>query len=170
MEAADLTAERRGLRFTMHQIDDGRAQFIVERVSDGNILTSTLCSPEARDRFEEIIEAWIDDRLGVNPPKPVYCSACNSVLVPGLRSDTEYQFDNALWIKFSGGYGMFIDPFEGDPQGVLCHECAHALCGSQPWIANLLNPHDSHAHRTEDIPRLLAEGHTGWDLHEREDH
>lgn len=31
-------------------------------------------------------------------------------------------------------------------EAVLCHECAHELCETVPWINTLLNPLESHAH------------------------
>jgi hypothetical protein len=165
MAPKNLTTEYRGLRFTLHQVDLEREQFLVERISDSHILASTLCSPAARESFEALVDAWINQRIGTNPPKDVHCAACDAVLIPEMRADTEYQFDNALWVSFSGGYGMFIDPFgEEDLKAVICHACAHALCDSQPWIQRLLRPHESHAHRTEDIAALLAAGHKGWDL------
>jgi hypothetical protein len=38
------------------------------------------------------------------------CSSCGTVLVPdNAVPDTKYQFENALWIGFYGGYGMFVD-------------------------------------------------------------
>ena len=38
------------------------------------------------------------------------CYGCGAELVPdNANLDTKYQFDNALWIAFHGGYGMFTD-------------------------------------------------------------
>lgn len=75
------------------------------------------------------------------------------------------HYDNALEIRFSGGYSMFIDPFGmPEPTAVLCHECAHAVCAAHPWLETLLDPAHSHAHLPEHHPRLVAEGHQGWDL------
>lgn len=36
------------------------------------------------------------------------CYACGTELTPE-HGDTDYQFDNALWITLDGGYGMFIE-------------------------------------------------------------
>ena len=133
-----------------------------------------------------------------------------------------YQFDNALWIGFHGGYGMFVDnldathanntedrwlrdedgeyltepkgvragsgpltdrivwgdrPIENpqwkptyieerildqpDYEAVLCHDCAHDMCAREPWLALLLNPHGSHAHKTE--WKDAHPDHWGWD-------
>jgi len=78
-----------------------------------------------------------------------HCYSCNKELhelFPGHI--TNYQFDNALWIEFHGGYGMFIDPmFDEVPRALLCHECAHELCDKIPWIGNLIRPEESHTHR-----------------------
>jgi len=142
------------------------------------------------------------------------CVRCEKPMV-ALDADrpTNYQFDNALWIGFHGGYGMFVDNLEANlptnteeqwvrnsdardeygycdyfmPEGklvdnldyvptyneerilpgrpdyeaVLCHECAHTLCEWHPWLAKLLNPHGSHAHRRQ--YHLEHPNHRGWD-------
>ena len=138
------------------------------------------------------------------------CTRCHAELVPdNANLDTTYQFDNALWIGFHGGYGMFVDNLDAtmpnntedrwlrdddgeyltiehdghvhpidDPQwkptyiedrildqpdyeAVLCHDCAHDMCAREPWLALLLNPHGSHAHKTE--WRDANPEHWGWD-------
>ena len=48
-----------------------------------------------------------------------------------------------------------------DYEAVICHECAHALCAQVPWLAKLLNPHGSHAHRT--AWKEAHPDHWGWD-------
>jgi hypothetical protein len=43
----------------------------------------------------------------------VNCTACGITLTPDAACpDTEYQFENALWICFHGGYAMFVDNLE----------------------------------------------------------
>ena len=45
------------------------------------------------------------------------CYVCNTPLVPdhGAPDDpVTYQFENALWIGFRGGYGMFVDNLEAN--------------------------------------------------------
>lgn len=160
-----LVHEERGLRFSLHKIDDLRCQFMVERISDGHTLASRLLRPEALECFEAVVEAWIAERIGVPEPDPVMCTACGSRLVAVGRMDSEHQFDNALWLEFSGGYGMFIDPCgEEPPRAVLCHDCAHQLCDLLPWMAGLLQPSRSHSHRSEVAAALIESGHDGWDL------
>jgi hypothetical protein len=162
---ADITREYRGLRFTMHSVDQEREQFLVERISDGTVLTSTVCRPDSATAFDVLVDEWIAERLGVPEPPPVYCHGCSTRLVPGLRTDTDYQFDNALWLQFDGGYGMFIDPMTEEPvRAVICHACAHQLCDTVPWLAGLLNPANSHSHRVDQCEDLILEGHRGWDL------
>lgn len=40
----------------------------------------------------------------------VKCASCDTVLSPDTANlETDYQFENALWIGFHGGYGMFVD-------------------------------------------------------------
>lgn len=85
------------------------------------------------------------------------CHSCKSKLVSATNDpDTQYQFDNALWIHFEGGYGMFVDDVEAELTGslprhrvVICHECAHSLCDAISWIKELLEPHSSHSHTVE---------------------
>ncbi len=99
----------------------------------------------------------------------VRCAGCGTEMVGDLMPDgrgSRYQFDNALWIGFHGGYGMFIDPFGSTPvlsagqEAVVCHGCAHELCDAVGWIARLLDPARSHSHRAgQDWT-----GHVGWDL------
>jgi hypothetical protein len=56
------------------------------------------------------------------------------------------QYDNALELTQSGGYGMFFDNIDGDHHVFLCHDCAHNLCDATPWLARLIQPERSHMH------------------------
>ena len=171
--------------------------------------------------------------LGPHERRTMYCYACEAVLKPDSACpDTEYQFDNALWIGFHGGYGMFVDNLEAllptntdeqwirnksdgyklrlhlwklripfpekwyrwrlrhhvkmidnpsfkpkyreermltgsDYEAVICHECAHALCEQVGWIGKLLQPANSHAHRTE--WKEAHPNHYGWDYDQKEE-
>jgi hypothetical protein len=59
------------------------------------------------------------------------------------------QYDNALHVRFDGGYGEFVDNYEGGDRyySIICHECAHDLCERVPWIKDVLRPERSHTHR-----------------------
>lgn len=87
------------------------------------------------------------------------CVSCKEeLLVESGSRETKYQFDNALWVGFFGGYGMFVDSAEAEfgycaptlkgaaHEAVLCHDCAHELCSTNPWIKELLKPNVSHTH------------------------
>lgn len=166
------------------------------------------------------------------------CYACQADLVPddGAPDDpATYQFDNALWLGFHGGYAMFVDnlearlptntedrwlrdedgeylmgtkcicsvrdrvgapqaanvgwkyhefecpcrnpidnldwepeyreervlPGQPDYEAVICHECAHELCATVPWVERLIRPHGSHAHKT--AWKEAHPEHWGWD-------
>lgn len=103
------------------------------------------------------------------------CSACNQSLVPVFPDDqTDYQFDNALWIGFFGGYGMFVEGAgyidsadkrkvieESSYEAVICHDCAHKLCEENPWISSLIRPLKSHSHTLEYWGTNPE--HEGWD-------
>ena len=48
-----------------------------------------------------------------------------------------------------------------DYEAVICHECAHALFDAVPWLKRLIDPHNSHAHRT--AWKDAHPDHYGWD-------
>lgn len=103
------------------------------------------------------------------------CASCKAELRPEFESQAEtedYQFDNALWIGFFGGYGMFVESPEvldnpaqmirgASYEAVICHDCAHKLCVENPWIENLLMPLRSHAHKADYWQE--NPDHEGWD-------
>ena len=106
--------------------------------------------------------------------KHMKCINCKNDLKPiSGNEDTKYQYDNALWIGFFGGYSMFVDDIDTEfginkptiagaaQEAVLCHECAHELCETVPWINALLNPLESHAHTGEYWEK--NPDHDGWD-------
>lgn len=167
------------LRFTSRKMreDPNDTTWLIDtrRISDHHWLPDQMWfdSEPSREEVENAANEWIARHPGMNSePPPVHCLACNKVLESD--HDTDYQFNNALWIAFHGGYGMFTDncfeaigrklPGQPDHEAVICHECAHELCATVPWIDKLIQPLSSHAHRVDKIPTLLAEGHRGWDL------
>ena len=88
---------------------------------------------------------------------PASCTACGAALERVFEGGAPYeQYDNALHVRFSGGYGEFVDaPFHHNEQGegpdslgaMICHDCAHALADRVEWISKILNPQRSHTHR-----------------------
>lgn len=95
------------------------------------------------------------------------CISCGTLPVTHTRgrfqNNQHYaEWDNALLIDLRGGYGMFFDDHDQGPKSAaLCHDCAHSLCDTVPWLAALLNPAKSHAHTqayTDANP-----DHYGWD-------
>ena len=99
------------------------------------------------------------------------CTSCGVELTPEFPNDentTTYQFNNALWIGFHGGYGMFVDNLghngvlgETDYEAVICHDCAHKLCEQVPWIDKLIQPFHSHSHKKSFWEKHPE--HEGWD-------
>jgi len=84
------------------------------------------------------------------------CDACGIALEPEFVGGEEYdQWDNALHITFDGGYGEFVDApivrmYAHDQPAltaVICHDCAHKLCETHPWIARIIEPATSHTHK-----------------------
>lgn len=96
---------------------------------------------------------------------PAECYACKKSLQPVFpdgNPDID-QYENALFVEFTGGYGEFVDVMD-DPnpyKAVICHECAHTLCNAVPWINKLIDPANSHSHSAEYIKTNLH--HFGWD-------
>lgn len=84
------------------------------------------------------------------------CSTCGADIPPvvpvkGFTDDpTEWQGENALDLRLSGGYGCFMDPM--DPYYynlILCHDCAHKFVNTFPVLLEKLR--GSHSHRTDDM-------------------
>lgn len=133
----------------------------------GRGVTANQPRPE---HWTAIIAECLDSVGSNTDTPPVTCIACHTTLEPVFHDTTAYQFDNAMWIGIFGGYGMFTDnlldreasPLPGPPDltAVLCHDCAHALCDTVPWLGALVDPQSSHAHSYNHD----WTGHTGWDL------
>lgn len=185
-----LTYDYENIRFTCFPMGNRTDQYVVNarRISDGKSINPLggrtpgirqaifqSDEPPTQEFFEQVCQYKILEAIGNFEPEPTLCYACDKPLPSD--DDTDYQFDNALWIELHGGYGMFVDEGVGNrtgpyglkgPRGeyvvVICHECAHELCETVPFFAKLIQPHRSHAHRTDTIPALLAAGHQGWDL------
>jgi hypothetical protein len=92
------------------------------------------------------------------------CIKCDAVLEPVGPSDTNFQFENALWLGFFGGYGMFVESriFVQDPNDmsemairgasyelVICHDCAHEFMDTNPWMKKVFDPAHSHTHTSK---------------------
>jgi hypothetical protein len=142
----DESISMHGLDFTtVEHPEEGRC-VMVRRNSDG-IRVDTFAA-RLDETLTESVERYVRLRLGSEAPVTGVCLACRTPLeavFPGMSPGSQYH--NALEVRFGGGYGMFIDPFDGeDPYAVICHDCAHALCESAPWIKTLLDPTWSHSH------------------------
>jgi hypothetical protein len=77
------------------------------------------------------------------------CVNCGGALKPVFDDYPNEQYDNALEVTISGGYRMFFDNIDGERRVLLCHDCAHEACEALPWPAQLIQPHDSHAHTAQ---------------------
>lgn len=103
------------------------------------------------------------------------CFACKKALEQVFAEPEEdsQQWDLALIVGFDGSWGMFIDPEQEKDCGrqdqigqlgrysvVICHECAHQMCETLPWVEQLLEPYSSHLHPQDRDWR----GHKGQDL------
>lgn len=65
------------------------------------------------------------------------CNKCNVEMVPVFldrnRRHTDLpMYENALVIRISGGYGMFIDDFVAP--FVICDNCAKELFDQNQWL------------------------------------
>lgn len=95
----------------------------------------------------------------------ITCDKCGHVFTSDqfVYDDTVPQLDNALHIRFVGGYGEFIDGLDvavGRQQRdtfVLCHQCAHQLCewfniDPTGWHGHCSWTHDTSSTRDESEP------------------
>jgi hypothetical protein len=88
---------------------------------------------------------------GFETDEPHYCVRCGEEL-SDLFDDHKWSdvHRHTLHVLFAGGYAAFYDvvPGEEPPRGELCHDCAHILCDTEPWIEKLL--HNGHTHDKKD--------------------
>lgn len=90
------------------------------------------------------------------------CVSCATELTPvSDDGSATCQYDNALEVSLSGGYGMFFDNIDCDHHVFLCHDCAHTSRLALPWLNRLIQPERSHAHGAEFWE--YNNGHLGWD-------
>jgi hypothetical protein len=106
------------LRFTLSPMGgshEGTLVFNVTRISDGHWLPGqSFWQPEAVDNIHYIAADWMKEHPGLaDEPAPTVCSRCHTPLTSD--SDTNYQFENALWVGLHGGYAMFTDNFASWP-------------------------------------------------------
>lgn len=93
------------------------------------------------------------------------CDACGVELTPVFpdlcrrRDDTQY--DNALVVEFGFGYGMFDDPIDRlgrmDVTAIICHDCAHKLIDTNPWIGRFVDAERGHVHIDDQRKRHIFE-------------
>lgn len=86
------------------------------------------------------------------------------------KDEPHYQFDNALWIAFHSGYGMYVED-DGNAnilketgasyEAVVCHDCADLMCEAFPFMKELLDPDQAHSHTAEYWAK--NPDHVGWD-------
>lgn len=124
-------------------------------------MTEYISSPANSEWTESL---WTDE---VEKGRFRLCAACGKN--PTYKSDhpsSEREYDNALFLAITGGYGQFTDP--QDDRGflpgwklVLCHECAHDACDKLPWLSALLTPAQSHSHTQPYMD--THPDHYGWD-------
>ncbi len=71
----------------------------------------------------------------------VSCDNCDKKLKQVFASEKEsLQYEFALVIKFSGGYGMYIDPMMNEKHlGIFCKDCATKLIDAFPGMEKIIN-------------------------------
>ena len=89
------------------------------------------------------------------------CSNCTNYMPPvdpmqGEFSDdgsVNLQRDNALEVRLTGGYGMFVDDWETGPlNAILCHDCAVRLFNLFPAFREFANGGHPKDHKNIDNP------------------
>ena len=150
-----------GLDFNYGHVGPG-AYMLSARVQHNGAHVPCQVMLKEWDISQEDLQEIFMSKLSGALDEPTNCYACGAELMSDYAKTT-YQFDNAMWVKFSGGYGMFVEneQFGGPEEVVICHECSHALCDTVPWIGRLINPHNSHAHKVDWIEQ--NPNHYGWD-------
>lgn len=120
----------------------------VTRISDNIPLGPQIWldhEPDGHTELAAVAQKWMLTLVGNFEPEPTLCAHCSVVLVP-VFGDTEYQFEDAVWVEVQGGYSMLIDPSDQPPpKAVLCGDCGRELANMYPWMAQLLklNPEPS---------------------------
>lgn len=94
---------------------------------------------------------WLAGLYVPPPTRIAYCDSCGEVLTPVFpdlnRRKTDCQYNNALVIDFTGGYGMFDDDIPNlTKQAILCHDCAHKLIAENLWIRHFVDDRAGHMH------------------------
>lgn len=67
------------------------------------------------------------------------CDICNRELREVFPNSSQYeQYEDALTIRFMGGYGEYIDPIDGYPTVMMCKHCADVFVASTTWAKKAL--------------------------------
>jgi hypothetical protein len=95
--------------------DDTVWVFGAKRISDDHRLPGQQFFAKIDEEdMPELAQAWFEDNPGLSAePDPTLCFRCGAVLLSD--ADTNYQFNNALWVAFHAGYAMFTDSIAGFP-------------------------------------------------------
>lgn len=157
------------IRFFFREEKKGWWILNARRVDD-DVPVWTQVHLKSGDHTEEELQVYFLNYISGCIPgdRDVNCYACHALLRPDHANYGEdFQLENALWVEFKGAYGMFTESrgYGGPDPAVICHECAHDLCDKIPWALQLLNPHNSHSHRTDYVES--HPGHFGWDYDRR---
>lgn len=131
----DTTRTAYGLTFTL--TDGNRAgPTLTVRSHDDTVLDRAGVDDDVS--FDELIEAWI--RSQALQDGAATCRCCGTELRRVGLWAGRTQYEDALEVRFVGGYGQFFDNFlDGPLVAFLCGTCAARLCEAEPWIVDLID-------------------------------
>jgi len=121
-----------GLVFTRFEDPHGESWVEIMRAVDGSLVGhEPIVDPD--DGLDDVVERWIRDRLGAEPPAPPSCARCGYTVWtddtgPGCRpGDQAVEIDGTIEI---GGAIRFF-------RRVVCRDCAEAFADEHGWLPSL---------------------------------
>jgi hypothetical protein len=121
-----------GLVFTRFQDPQGECWVEILRAADGSLVGyERIVDPH--DDLDEVVERWIREQLGAEPPAPMSCARCGYTvwtddIGPHCRpGDQAVEIDATIEI---GGVIRFL-------RRILCRDCAEGAFHEHSWLPSL---------------------------------
>lgn len=121
-----------GLVFTRFKDPHGNCWLEILREADASLLDyERIDNPY--DDLDDVVEQWLRDRLGAEPPSPLRCAHCSYVVWTDDREPGRWPGDQAVEIEATieiGGVIRFLST-------VLCRDCTEAAVDEHHWLPSL---------------------------------
>lgn len=119
-----------GFIFTRFEDPLGERWVVILRAADGYLVGHQVVDPDVD--LDEIVEHWIRDRLGADPPAPLSCARCGYTVWTddgrcGRPGDQAVEIEATVEI---GGVIRFVS-------AVLCRDCAENDLDEHDWLPTL---------------------------------